>query len=78
VPARVTIPANQAVDLVFIRRVEETCGTDVVIPDLGISRDLPIDTRVTIRLPPQQPGEVTFACGMNMLKGTIVVQRSSR
>ncbi|MGE3345606.1 MAG: efflux RND transporter periplasmic adaptor subunit [Vicinamibacterales bacterium] len=78
VPARVTIPANQAVDLVFIRRVEETCGTDVVIPDLGISRDLPIDTRVTIRLPPQQPGEVTFACGMNMLKGTVVVQRSSR
>jgi RND family efflux transporter MFP subunit len=75
VPARVTVPAGQPVDLVFIRRVEETCGTDVVVPELGVTRDLPLDTPITIRLPAREPGEVAFTCGMGMLKGTIVVVR---
>ncbi len=75
VPARVTVPAGQPIDLVFIRRVEETCGTDVVVPELGITRDLPLDTPVTIRLPAHEPGELAFTCGMGMLKGTIVVVR---
>lgn len=77
VPARVTVPAHQAVDLVFIRRVkdEETCGTDVAIPSLGILQDLPFNERVTIRLPPSPPGELTFSCGMDMLRGVIIVGR---
>lgn len=77
VPGRVTVPANQAVDLVFIRRVSdtETCGTEVEIPDLEIRRPLPLDERVTIRLPAQAPGELSFSCGMDMLKGVIIVGR---
>lgn len=74
VPARVTVPANQPVDLVFIRRVEETCGTQVEIPDLKVLRDLPLNERVTIRLPPQSPRELSFSCGMDMLKGVIIVR----
>lgn len=74
VPDRVTVPANQAVDLVFIRRVEETCGTELAIPDLGVRRDLPLDVRVTVRLPPRAPGELSFSCGMDMLKGVIIVR----
>jgi cobalt-zinc-cadmium efflux system membrane fusion protein len=73
-PARVTVPANQPVDLVFIRRVTETCGTEVDIPDLQIRRDLPLDERITIRLPPQAPRELSFSCGMDMLKGVIIVR----
>jgi RND family efflux transporter MFP subunit len=75
VPAQVTVPANQVVDLVFIRRVNETCGTEVDIPDLKIRRPLPLNERVTIRLQPQPPGELSFSCGMDMLKGVIVVGR---
>jgi cobalt-zinc-cadmium efflux system membrane fusion protein len=74
VPARVTVPANQPVDLVFIRRVTETCGTQVEIPDLKVLRDLPLDQRVSIRLPPQSPRELSFSCGMDMLKGVIIVR----
>lgn len=74
VPARVTVPANQPVDLVFIRRVDETCGTQVEIPDLKVQRDLPRDERVTIRLPPQSPRDLSFSCGMDMLKGVIIVR----
>jgi cobalt-zinc-cadmium efflux system membrane fusion protein len=72
-PARLTVPAHQPVDLVFIRRVEETCGTDVLIPALGIRRALPLNQRVTIRLPARDPGELAFSCGMDMLRGVIVV-----
>ena len=75
VPPRVTVPANQIIDLVFVRRVTETCGTEVDIPSLHIRRALPLDERVTIRLPPQPPGEVSFSCGMDMLKGVIIVGR---
>lgn len=75
VPARVSVPAGQPVDIVFVRRVEETCGTELAIPDLGIRRDLPLGQRVTVRLPPQPPGELAFSCGMDMLKGVIVVTR---
>ncbi len=75
VPARVTVPAHQAVDLVFIRRVEETCGTEVLIPDLDVRRALPLNERVTVRLDPREPGDLTFSCGVDMLKGVIVVQK---
>jgi len=72
-PARLTVPAHQPVDLVFIRRVAETCGTDVLIPALGIQRALPLNQRITIRLPARAPGELAFSCGMDMLRGVIVV-----
>ncbi len=75
VPPRVSVPANQIVDLVFIRRVTETCGTEVDIPSLNIRRALPLDERVTVRMPPQPPGELSFSCGMDMLKGVIIVGR---
>lgn len=75
VPPRVTVPAGTPVDLVLIRRVEQTCGTEVSIPELGIRRDLPLGERVVVRIPPRDPGELAFSCGMDMLKGVIVVTR---
>lgn len=72
-PARVTVPANQPVDLVFVRRVDDSCGEDVLIPELGIRRPLPRNEEVVIRLPARGPGELTFSCGLDMLRGVIVV-----
>jgi RND family efflux transporter MFP subunit len=75
VPPRVTVPAGTPVDLVFIRKVDQTCGTEVSIPDLDIRRDLPFGERVVIRIPAREPGELAFSCGMDMLKGVLVVTR---
>lgn len=72
-PDRVTVPAHQPVDLVFIRRVDDSCGEDVMIPALGIRRSLPRDKEVIIRLPARAPGELTFSCGLDMLRGVIIV-----
>jgi plastocyanin domain-containing protein len=52
---------------------DETCATAVVFPSLKIRRDLPLKQPVAIDFTPST-GEIQFACGMNMFKGTIVVR----
>lgn len=63
------IPAR----LTFVRDVEETCATTVVIPDFNIKRDLPFRERVVVEFTPTKRGEFKFTCGMGMLNGKIVV-----
>lgn len=64
------IPAR----LIFTRKAEATCGTEIEFPDLGIRRQLPLNQPVSIEFTPQKSGEFTFACGMNMLKGKLIVR----
>jgi thiol-disulfide isomerase/thioredoxin len=72
-PNEVKVPRDRPVVLVFTRKVEKTCATDVAIPG-GIVKDLPLNTPVEIPIRFTTPGPVRYACGMNMYKGTIVVQ----
>jgi plastocyanin domain-containing protein len=44
------------------------------MPSLKISRPLPLNQPAEIEFMPQQSGEIEFLCGMNMSKGTIVVE----
>ncbi len=64
VPARVT----------FVRNVESGCGTEVVLAEYNIRRELPFNQPVTIEFTPTKAGEFKFACGMDMLRGKIIVQ----
>jgi plastocyanin domain-containing protein len=57
-----------------VRTTDETCGTDVVFPSLNITRPLPLNEPVVIEFTPAETGEIAFACGMNMLSGTVVVE----
>lgn len=57
----------------FVRKVEATCGTEVVLADYNIKRELPLNQPVTIEFTPSKAGEFKFACGMGMLRGTIIV-----
>jgi P-type Cu+ transporter len=45
----------------------------VVFADLGVSAGLPAHTKTTVRLRPDCAGTFGFACGMNMVHGTLVV-----
>lgn len=72
-PARLTVPAGVPLQLTFIRTTDATCATEVVIPDLKLRRALPLNQPVIVEIPARPAGELAFACGMDMLKGTIVV-----
>ena len=73
-PASLTIPAGKPVTLVVTRTSDNTCAKEIVIPALNETRSLPLDRPVEIRIPPQASGTLTFACGMNMYRGRLVVR----
>ena len=69
-----TVRKNIPLRLTFVRKVEVTCATDVVIPDYDIKRELPLNEPVVVEFTPEKSGEINFACGMNMQRGKIVVK----
>lgn len=62
-------PATLAVE----RSNTPNCGSKIVFPKLGISRDLPVGETTLIELPPLK-GDVAFTCGMGMYRGLIVAK----
>jgi P-type Cu+ transporter len=63
--------------LVFDRQENNDCSSRVVFPDFGVNKALTAFGRTTVELMPAQTGEFGFACGMNMLHGTLVVEAGS-
>lgn len=73
-PAKLTLRAGTPTRITFVRETDKTCGTDVVFPALNIKRALPLNEPVVIEFTPESSGDIAFACGMNMLHGTVVVR----
>ena len=73
-PATLTLHAGTPAKITFVRTTNKTCGTDLVFPSVNIRRPLPLNKPVAIEFTPKASGEIAFVCGMNMLRGTIVVQ----
>ena len=73
-PDRISLRAGTPAQLTFVRTTDKTCGTEVVFPSLGLKRALPLNEAVVIEFTPARTGEVAFTCGMNMLKGVVVVE----
>ena len=72
-PQRIELIEGEHVRLRFIRKDYGPCTRDVIFPKLNIKRELPTTQPVTIELPALAPGEYEFKCGMNMIKGVLVV-----
>ncbi len=72
------IRAQQGVplELTFDRQESGDCTSRVVFPDLAVSAGLPAFERTTVRLDPARAGSFGFACGMNMIHGTLLVEPS--
>jgi len=73
-PAKVTLRAGTPARITFVRTTDKTCGTEVVFPSLNVKRALPLNEPVVIEFTPARSGDIAFACGINMLKGVVVVQ----
>ncbi len=72
-PSKITVEKGKAARLVFIRKTDKTCATKVLIPDLNINRELPLNKPVVINIQPEKSGVIGFACPMKMLKGEMRV-----
>jgi RND family efflux transporter MFP subunit len=73
-PDALTLQAGRPARVTFTRTTEDTCAKEVVLPDYSIRRPLPLNQPVNVEFMPRKGGTAGFTCGMNMLKGSLVVQ----
>ncbi len=73
-PSSITLAKDKPATLVFTRTTDDTCAKQVVFPDLNLKKDLPLNTPVDVDVPTSAPRTLSFACGMNMFKGSVVVK----
>jgi plastocyanin domain-containing protein len=75
-PDRIAGKPGEQLMLVFTRTVDASCLAQIKTPDgklVELPKDKPVEVAVTV----PKTGEVTFACGMDMFRGTIVASTSS-
>ncbi len=72
-PSSIEVEAGHKLNLVFNRVDKNNCGNVVVFPKLKIRKNLPVGKDVIVSLTPTEAGNITFTCGMGMMKGSLVV-----
>ncbi|MFN2400514.1 MAG: cupredoxin domain-containing protein [Gemmatimonadaceae bacterium] len=75
-PDVIVVKQGLPVKLDFYRDETASCSDQVIFGDFGIARDLPAFQTTPIEFTPDKPGEFTFTCGMNMLRGKLIVEPS--
>lgn len=75
-PASLTVRQGVPLRLNVTRDDQPGCGDVLSIPSQNISRPIPVNQVTTIEFTPQHAGDLEFTCGMNMMRGKIVVQPS--
>ena len=73
-PDSISIPRGQTTKLNFLRKDTNSCLEEVVLGDFKVRKYLPLNQKVTVEITPQQAGEFTYTCGMNMYHGKIIVK----
>lgn len=73
-PASITARKGETVKLAFTRKDANNCASEVVFPKLKVKRELPVGETVLVEVKAPESGEISFACGMDMYKGKVVVQ----
>lgn len=73
-PESVQLQAGVPARLVFQRTTEASCADHVSVPAFGVEKmPLPMNEEVAVEFTPDEAGEFTFVCGMDMQSGTLVV-----
>ncbi|MCP3135761.1 cupredoxin domain-containing protein [Pyxidicoccus xibeiensis] len=73
-PSEVTLKQGVPARLRFVRKDSGGCGDVLRIPDFSIQQPLPGLTETVVAFVPDKVGTFTFTCGMEMMKGTLVVR----
>ncbi len=73
-PDVIVVKQGAPVRLDFYRDETASCSEQVIFGDFGIARDLPAFKTTPVEFTPERAGEFTFTCGMNMLRGKLIVE----
>src|SRR3569833_1618474 len=73
-PDVIVVRKGRPLRLEFYRDETASCSDTVVFGDFGIARPLPAFQTTSVEFTPDRAGEFTFTCGMNMLRGKLIVE----
>jgi plastocyanin domain-containing protein len=73
-PDTIVVQAGKPVRLQFYRDETAECSERIVFEPFGIDMPLPAFETTAVEFTPIEPGEFQFRCGMNVLKGLLVVE----
>lgn len=73
-PNRIEVQKGRPVRLNFRREESNSCTEQVILADFHIVKNLPEGETVPIEFTPEQSGTFSFHCGMNMVRGKIIVR----
>ena len=76
-PSVVEVVQGVRTRLLFDRQETGDCSSRVVFPDFKVNQGLPAYATTAVEFVPEKVGDFGFACGMNMLHGTVKVVAGS-
>ena len=73
-PNTVVLRRGVPAQIIFDRKDPSGCFNEVMFPDFGIHETLPVNQRFEVEIDTSKKGEYTYACGMNMFHGKVVIK----
>ena len=73
-PDVIVVQEGKPVRLLFYRDETSSCSEKIIFGDFGVARTLPAYQTTAIEFTPKKAGEYLFTCGMNMLRGKLIVE----
>jgi plastocyanin domain-containing protein len=73
-PEEIRLRKGQKTRLVFVRTDTQNCGDEIFIPKYEVRLKLPLNQKVSVTLTPEETGSFKFTCGMQMMRGKIIVE----
>lgn len=74
-PQTLVLQAGIPAQVNFDMQDATACLAHIVFEKLGIDKDLTKQKITTINIPTNHPGEIDYACGMNMFHGKILIKK---
>ena len=75
-PSSVSVKKGEPVRLAFYRADADNCGGEVAFTKQNIKKKLPVGETVLVEFTPTEAGEIAFACGMDMMRGKLIVSKN--
>ena len=74
-PTPIQVAKGVPLTLVVTRKTDETCATELTIPEYKIDQKLPLNQPVEITFTPSKAGELVYGCAMDhMISGVLQVR----